>query len=207
MSAPSQMSAAIQSGQQAWIYEQFNGTTYQANAMDVQHEPIYDTVVTAAGATIAVNTSFFTNQQSKTLNQTNVQQNKQLQAPEAFTVMGINFSWLPTALLADIESVIANFALELWIGQKSYNRGPISFYNSGTGLTGAGTTSGLSVFTNGTPAKGHRHELAINIVIDNQSSFYGNLVGVATALTASGSGGTGITLIDLFDGLHARGVQ
>jgi hypothetical protein len=51
------------------------------------------------------------------------------------------------------------------------------------------------------------HELAINIVIDNQASFYGQLNGVATALTASGSGGTGATLIMLLDGLHARGVQ
>jgi hypothetical protein len=61
--------------------------------------------------------------------------------------------------------------------------------------------------TNGRQGKNDRHTLAINIVIDNQASFYGQLTGTAVVLTASGSGGTGAGLMMLLEGLHARGVQ
>jgi len=202
--------AALSSDQQSWIYSQFNGTTFQANAMDVQHEPLYDESTTAQAATIANLTQFFTNPAGKTLAQTNVTTAKRLDAPEAFAVMGINFSWLESILLADAIAVKNSFALEFWIGQKYYNRAPVSFYNAGTGLYGTLSTvaaAGNSIITNGLPAKGHRHELAINIVIDNQASFFGQLVGTPVVLTATGSGGVGATLIMLLDGLHARGVQ
>lgn len=209
---------AISSEQQGWIYSQFNGTTFQANAMDVQHEPLYDTVQAAAGATLANLTQFFTNPTAnitpiggaaapKNLAYTNVTTAKRLDAPEAFAVMGINFDWWPNVLLADAWAVSTSFSLEFWIGQKYYNRAPIPFYNSGTGIAGFTTISGASAYSNGLPAKGHRHELAINVVIDNQASFFGQIVGSPVTLTASASGGTGITLRDLFDGLHARGVQ
>jgi hypothetical protein len=200
--------STLTSDQQTWIYSQFNGTTFQANAMDVQHEPLYDEVTTAAGATIANLTQFFTNPAGKTLAQTNVTTAKRLDAPEAFAVMGINFTFLENILLADAINIGNSFALEFWIGQKYYNRAPVTFYNAGRGVyASAATVSGFSAITNGLPAKGHRHELAINIVIDNQASFFGQLVGTPVVLTASGSGGTGATLYDLLDGLHARGVQ
>lgn len=198
---------ALSSDQQAWIYGQFNGTTFQPNAMDVQHEPLYDTVTTAVGVTIANLTQFFTNPGTKTLNQTNVTTAKRLDAPEAFAVMAIKFRWLESALLADVINILNNFALEFWIGQKYYNRAPLWFYNSGGGVFGLTTISATSAYTNGVPGRNAAHELAINIVIDNQASFYGQLVGVATAMTAAASGGTGTTLQMLLDGLHARGVQ
>lgn len=198
---------ALNSEQQTWIYTQFNGTTFQANAMDVQHEPLYDENTFTAGSVISVPTQFFTNPAGKNLNQTNVTTAKRLDAPEAFAVMGINFTWQENILLADAIGITANFALELWIGQKYYNRAPCSFYNGGRGIYGSSTTSGFSVLTNGAPLKGHRHELGINIVIDNQASFYAQLTGSAYTLTASGSGGVGAILYDLLDGLHARGVQ
>jgi hypothetical protein len=198
---------ALSSDQQTWIFNQFNGTTYQANAMDVQHEPLYDTLITAAGANIVNLSQFFTSPSGKTLAQTNVTTAKKLDAPEAFTVMGINFRWLESILLADLINILNNFALEFWIGQKYYNRAPLWFYVSGGGITGLTNVSSTSAYTNGMPGKHARHELAINIVIDNQASFFGQLVGTQTALTVTGSGGTGATLIMLLDGLHARGVQ
>lgn len=198
---------ALSTDQQTWIYNQFNGTTYQANSMDVQHEPLYDTITTAAAGTIANLTQFFTNPNGKTLNQTNVTTAKKLDAPEAFTVMGIRFFVQPNILLADLITIEANFVLEFWIGQKYYNRGPLWHYNGGGGISGATTVSGTSFYTNGATGRIHMHELAINIVIDNQASFYGQLNGVATVLTAGTSGGTGATLVMLLDGLHARGVQ
>lgn len=217
---PAMMSAGsqISSEQQSWIYSQFNGTTFQANAMDVQHEPLYDTVQTAQAGTVANQTQFFTNPSAnltpiggsaapKNLAYTNVTTAKRLDAPEAFAVMGINFDWWPNILLADAVLVSTSFALEFWIGQKYYNRAPVPFYNSGTGIAGFTTISAASAYSNGWPAKGHRHELGINIVIDNQASFFGQLVGSAAVLAATANGGTGATLRMLLDGLHARGVQ
>jgi hypothetical protein len=198
---------AFSPDQQTWIMAQFNGTTYQPNAMDVQHEPLYDTLITAAGANIVNLSQFFTSPAGKTLAQTNVTTAKKLDAPEAFTVMGINFRWLENILLADLINILNNFALEFWIGQKYYNRAPLWFYASGGGIAGLSNVSSTSAYTNGWPGKAERHMLAINIVIDNQASFFGQLVGTQTALTATGSGGTGATLIMLLDGLHARGVQ
>ena len=202
--------ANLTTDQQNWIFNQFNGTTYQPNAMDVQHEPLYDENTFAAGATIANQSQFFTSPSGKTLAQTNVTTAKKLDAPEAFTVMGIAMFVRPNILLADFVTITdgaTGFCLEFWIGQKYYNRAPLWFYNPGGGITGLATTSGTSAYTNGWAAKGERHLLAINIVIDNQASFYGQLTGTAVALTASGSGGTGAGLMMLLDGLHARGVQ
>ena len=198
---------ALSTDQQNWIMTQFNGTTYQPNAMDVQHEPLYDTVTTAAGANIVNLTQFFTAPAGKTLAQTNVTTAKKLDAPEAFSVMGINFRWLENILLADLVNILNNFALEFWIGQKYYNRAPLWYYVAGGGISGFSNVSSTSFYTNGQPGKNHRHLLGINIVIDNQASFFGQLVGTQTAMTVSGSGGVGSTLIMLLDGLHARGVQ
>jgi fluoride ion exporter CrcB/FEX len=197
----------LSSGQQQFIFDQFNGTTYQPNAMDVQHEPLYDTYTAAAAATIPNNTQFFTTPSGKTINQTNVTTPKKLDAPEAFAVMGIRFKPLENILLADFVNLMSSFVLEFWIGQKYYNRGPLWHYNAGGGISGFTTQSSTSAYTNGLTGRIHMNELAINIVVDNQASFYGNLNGVPVVLTASGSGGTGATLQMLLDGLHARGVQ
>lgn len=209
MAANSNM-AAMSSDQQSWIFNQFNGTTFQPNAMDVQHEPLYDTSATSAGGTVANLTQFFTNPAGKTLAQTNVTTAKRLDAPEAFAAMGIRFYVHPTILLADLTNIfgpVTGFALEFWIGQKYYNRGPLWHYNQGGGISGFSDVAGTSAYTNGATGRIHMHELAINIVIDNQASFYGQLNGSPVVLTASGSGGTGATLMMLLDGLHARGVQ
>lgn len=193
-----------------FIQQQFNGTTYQPNSMDVQSEPLYDEITTAAGAILTPGISgsqFFANPTGKNYAQTNVIEARKLAAPEAFAVMGIKFYPTPNILLADWTAIGSNYALELWIGQKSYNRAPCQFYNSGLGTSGFTTFSSASFITNGLPGRGHAHSLEINIIIDNQASFYGNLSGTATTMTAAGSGGTGSTIYMLLDGLHARGVQ
>ena len=197
-----------------WIQNQFSGTTYQPNAMDVQHEPLYDrswnpatNAVWAAGATVTNLTQFFTtgNQTGKTLADTNVQTAKRLDAPQAFAAMGIGLWFAANTLLADLNTMIASFALEFWIGEKSYNRAPLIFYPVGGGVTGFSSAS--TALTSGMPGKNHRHELGINIVIDNQASFYCQLVGTSVTLTTTSGGGTGLNMQVILDGLHARGVQ
>lgn len=200
------------SQQQQFIFDQFNGTTYMPNQMDVQHEPIYDQLTTPQAGTIVNLTQFFTNPAGKTVNQTNVFTPKKLDAPEAFAVMAIRWFPSPDVLLADLIAVMNNFVLEFWIGNKWYNRGPLWHYNAGGGIAGdpapaAGATTPTIAWTNGNPGRPMMHELAINIVIDNQASFFGQLNGVATVLTGTAAGGTGLTQMMLLDGLHARGVQ
>ena len=198
--------------QKAWITQQFNGTTYQPNAMDVQHEPLYDTITFAAAAVISNLTQFFTSPSGKTLAQTNVTTAKRLDAPEAFAVMGIRFRVQEDILLADFIALMGGvngYVLEFWIGQKEYNRGPLWFYNAGGGVSGLSTVAAASAYTNGRTARPDSGALGVNIVIDNQASFFGQLVSCPTplTLTASTSGGTGATVQMLLDGLHARGVQ
>jgi hypothetical protein len=210
---PQIVSTEAVANQQAYIFAQFNGTTYQPNAMDVQHEPIYDTYTQTAGTgnTIPNLTQFFTNPQNKTINQTNVQRPKQLDAPEAFAVMSIRAHILENILLADLINLFNSMVLEFWIGNKWYNRGPLWHYNAGGGIAGAVSTTAnattITAWNNGTQGRNNMGTLEINIVIDNQASFYGQLNGVAVVLTAAASGGTGATIMMLLDGLHARGVQ
>lgn len=196
--------------QAARIFASFLGTTYQPNAMDVQHEPLYDTLTVAAGTNVlSANQSqaFFANPAGKTINQTNVQKPKQLDAPEAFALMCIQLHFDENILLADLRALYNNFCLEFWIGQKSYNRGPLWYYNAGGGIAGAFTTGGTSVLTNGTTGSNNKNPREINIVIDNQASFYGIFNGAQITLTAGASGGTGMVAMMLLDGFHARGVQ
>lgn len=196
--------------QAAEIFAAFTGVTYQPNAMDVQHEPLYDTLTLAAGTNVlSANQSqaFFANPSGKTINQTNVQKPKQLDAPEAFALMCIQFHVDENVLLADFLAIQDNFCLEFWIGQKSYNRGPLWYYTAGGGITGYFTTGATSVLNNGTAGSNAANPREINIVIDNQASFYGILDGAQITLATSGNGGTGLKAMMLLDGFHARGVQ
>lgn len=198
----------------SWITSQFAGSTYMPNNMDVQHEPIYDTLWDpstnapyAGGSTIPNLSKFFTEPGSKTLAQTNIQTAKRMDAPEAFAVMGIRLRWAEDILIADALSLLNNFCLEFWIGQKSYNRAPLWFYVAGGGINGFSGVATDYAFTNGLPGRNAMHALQINIVIDNQASFFGQLDGSNVVLTLASEGGTGANLMMLLDGLHARGVQ
>ena len=102
---------------------------------------------------------------------------KRLDAPEAFATMGIRLRFTEDILIADALALFNAFCLEFWIGQKSYNRAPLWFYCSGGGLAGfTGVTTSQGV-TNGLPGRNAMHALQINIVIDNQASFFGQLDG------------------------------
>ena len=197
--------------QQQLIVDSFRSETYVQNRMDVQHTPLWDTVTYAAAATITTNTSaFFTNvgpAAGKTLAGTNMTTGNRLDAPQAFSIMGIRFRWAENILLADLNSILAGFALNFVLGQKSYNQGPLYYYNSGGGIDGFTTRSDSSVYTNGQPSRAAAHTIAIPIVIENQMNFSAELVGANFVLAAAGAGGTGAVFQLLLDGLYARGVQ
>lgn len=195
--------------QQAYILNEFNGQTYEPNKMDVQHTPLYDTVaITAATGTITTQSSqYFVNVAGKTIAQTNVQTSKKLDAPEAFTIKSFRWFYQQNILLADLYAVLAGGALEFIIGNKVYQRGPLWVYNAGGGIFAITNISSASLYNNGTPGRNAMHLLAINVVIDNQASFYAQLNTTGITLTAAASGGTGVTSQLVLDGLYARGVQ
>ena len=228
--------------QQQMILDAFSTETYVANRIDVQHEPIWDTIGYSNGATVAAgfynatgypigfsgnyptghvsgnadaittNTSqLFVNLGSasgKTAAQCGtLATSKRLDAPEAFAIFGFRFFWNESISFYDIEFILNNFCLQFIIGQKPYNTGPLRFYQSGGGISGFSSNSSTQFLTNGVPGREAMHKLAIPLVIENQASFYGQLLGNNYTVQTSTSGGQGVQLQLVLDGLHARGVQ
>ena len=201
--APSNLSA-----QQQFILESFNSVVYVANRMDIQDTPLYDSVSIPAGSNLTLNASFlFTNvgpQSGKTLALTNMSQPQKLNAPEAFAIFGFSFRYSENISLLDLYNILNGFCFEFWLGQKNYQRGPLWYYNAGGGIYGTLTTTQTSVLNNGMPGRSDMHRLGINIVLENQMSFYGDLQGNQYTLNASGNG---IFYQMVLRGLYARGVQ
>ena len=197
--------------QQAWIMTQFNGQTYEPNRMDVQDTPLYDTVSFDPSDTITTVASvLFSNIQGKSLGQTNMNESRRLNAPEAFTIMSYRFYWQQDVLLADLYAILlgpAACVLEFVLGNKNYQRGPLWLYEPGGGPLLFSTSSSVDFIGNGLPGRGHMNKIAINLVIDNQASFFAQLNTTGVALTAAASGGTGFNYQLVLSGLYARGVQ
>jgi hypothetical protein len=197
--------------QQQMILNEFNGQTYEPNRMDVQDTPLYDTVSFAAGTTITTAASYmFVNVQGKTVAQTNVQNSKKLDAPEAFTIKSYRFYWQQNVLLADLYAILVGAGasvLEFYIGNKVYQRGPLWNYAPGGGPVAFSTGTGFQMINNGWQGRSEMNRIAINVVIDNQASFFAQLNTTGIALTTSGAGGTGFTYQLMLSGLYARGVQ
>lgn len=195
----------------ALITNAFNHQVYDLNNMDVQHMQLYDTITIAASGTVSSNTvSFFSNvgpQSNKTVAQTNIATPRQLQTPQAFSIMAFRIRWSENILLADLLLLINNLDFEFFIGQKIYQQAPIWNFNAGGGIYGISDVATTSVLTNGYPGREAMHRLNIPLVIDNTAQFYGQLNGTPQTLTASGSGGTGLTIQLLLDGFYARGIQ
>jgi len=195
--------------QQKFILESFNSVVYVENRMDIQDTPLYDTVVLAAstGTITPLTTALFTNvgpASGKTLALTNMTQSQKLNAPEAFAVFGFSLRYSENISLLDLYNILNGFCFEFFIGnQKCYQRGPIWYYNAGGGIYGT-TTLATSILNNGMPGRSEMHRLGINVVLENQMSFSGDLQGNNYTLNAAG---TGLTIQAVLRGLYARGVQ
>lgn len=197
--------------QQQMIVEAFNSEVYVQNRMDVQHTPLYDKVTVAVATAVTnINTTFFTNvgpASNKTVADTNMSQSQRLAAPEAFSIFGFRLRWAENILLADLITLLNNFCLEFYLGQKVYQRAPLWHFNAGGGISAFTTKTDAAIYVNGIPHREAMHKLAIPIVIENQMTFFAQLQGTTFTTTAAGSGGTGLNLTLLLDGFYARGVQ
>lgn len=201
--------ASAISQQQAFIIESFRGQIYISDELDVQDTPVYDTDTYAAGQTINTpNSQFFSNVESnsgKTYAQTNMQENRRLAAPEAFSVFGIRLGFSEDILRSDLQTFLNSWAYEFWLGQKNYSRANIRHYSSGWGIAGYTTRTAESFYTNGLPGRGSMNLIMVKLVIANQMSFYAQLTGAASQTLSSS--GNGLILLNELVGLYARGVQ
>lgn len=191
------------------ITSAFNHQIYDLNNMDVQHMQLYDTITIAASGTVSQNTvSFFSNvgpQSGKTEALTNIATPRQLQTPQAFSIMSTRLRWAENILLADLYTVLGNFAYKFWIGGKFYQEAPLWIFAAGGGIYCF--NSSATVASNGLPDRAGMNRLNIPLVIDNTAQFYGEFVGTPQTLTSSGSSGTGATFQLVLDGFWARGIQ
>jgi hypothetical protein len=206
---------------QATIQAAFNNQVFAQDMVDVQHTPVYDTVTTAANTALTeANSAFFTTVGSgsgKGLNQTNMTQPGRLVAPEAFAIFSYRLRWNENILFADALSLVNNFAWQFSINIKAYQLAPIWNFAAGGGLDSRGlitsTTAGLTQVTNltsttnGSPTREAILRLAITLSIENQVNFAAQLRGTSFTTTASASGGTGVIITALLDGLYARAIQ
>jgi hypothetical protein len=194
--------------QQMFVMNAFRGQPYLVDQLDVQDEPLYDTLTFNPGDTITVNTAqWFTSvgpQSNKSLVQTNLTETRHLVAPEAFSVFGIRLLPNENILGSDWENILQGFIFQFWFNSKAFNTGGIRHYAAGMGTYAVTTRTAESWYSNGFPSLSSGHLLQLPLVITNLLSFYAALFGNNYQLNAAG---TGLVFICELVGLHARAVM
>jgi hypothetical protein len=195
-------------GYQQAIAESFAPSINVTNVIDVQHTPLYDTVLITPPAVINQNTSlFFTNVgplavPPKDLGTTNVTQSQMLPAPQVFSVRALRLRIAETILRADMDTILNQFSLEFWLSDKCYQRAPLWYFPAAGGIAGFSTNFvGDTAYTNGLASYESLRPLEIPLVIESLSRFYADFVG-----TAFGPAGV-CTFQLLLDGFYGRQVQ
>ncbi len=217
--------AAMLTDQQAYITQQFQSQVYIQDMMDVQDEPIYDTIsFVTSGVINSTTASWFSNvgdgaplylaaTVNKTLAQTNMTRNNTLIAPEAQAVFQHRIKFnenvdprdilAMTGALVAAGSQISGFAYQYKMGTKEYQTGPLIDYAGGGGIYFTGTTDAQSYLSLGMPCATCAEALSVSLVIENEESFKSNLIG--NAYTVLGANGVSMKL-ELM-GLHARPIR
>lgn len=194
------------SQQQSMIMEAFRAEEYIKDQMDVQAEPIYDTIslnladIIAQGGT---NAQFFRNIANKTLNLTNMTEQGQLMNPEALAIFAYRFYLDPRNSVVDSEEVLAGFAFQFTMGRKPYQTIPLWMIPQGGGLDVQGCCGDDTVVHNGRPTKEAIRPIAITLVLEQGVNFVGDLIGPNYTIDSV----DGFIMQANLDGLHARGIQ
>lgn len=192
------------SQQQSMIMEAFRAEEYIKDQMDVQAEPVYDTIELVTGNVIAqggTNAQYFVNIDNKTLNLTNMTERGQLMNPEALAIFAYRFYLDPRNTVLDCEEVLAGFAFQFTMGRKPYQTIPLWMIPQGGGLDLQGCCDGCVVH-NGRPTKEAIRPIAITLVLEQGVRFVADLIGPDYTI----DGATFKSQANL-DGLHARGIQ
>ena len=193
------------SQQQNMIMEAFRAEEYIKDQMDVQAEPVYDTISLNAADTIAQGSTtaqYFKNIQNKTLNLTNMTESGQLMNPEALAIFAYRYYLDPRNEVLDCENVLAGFAFVFTMGRKPYQTIPLWMIPQGGGLDLQGCCDSCIVH-NGRPTKEAIRPIAITLVLEQGVNFVADLIGPNYVIDATQGF---ISQVNL-DGLHARGIQ
>jgi hypothetical protein len=193
------------SQQQNMIMEAFRAEEYIKDQMDVQAEPVYDTITLAAADVISeggTNAVFFKNIQNKTLNLTNMTESGQLMNPEALAIFCYRFYVDPRNEVLDVENVLAGFAGVFYMGRKAYQTIPLWMIPQGGGIDLQGCCD-TCVVHNGRPTKEAIRPIAITLVLEQGVNFHADLEGPNYTIDAT----QGFIMQWNNDGLHARGIQ
>lgn len=223
--APGPLDMGALTPQQAYIMQAFQSQVYIQNQMDVQDEPIYDTLSFITTQAINPTTaSWFTSvgdaaplygtaTVNKTLAQTNMSKNSTLVAPEAQAIyqyrLQFNENIDPRDMLALTGAKVADgtqttgFAFVFKMGTKEYQTGPIINYAAGGGIYFTGTADTQSYLQNGMPCANCSESLSVNLVIENEETFKANLIGNAYTVL----GAAGVSIKCMLMGLHARPIR
>ena len=194
------------SQQQNMIMEAFRAEEYIKDQMDVQAEPIYDTISLAVNDIMSqgsTNNVFFKNIQNKTLNLTNMTESGQLMNPEALAIFAYRFFLDPRNSVVDCEEVMAAFAFVFYMGRKAYQTVPLWQIPQGGGLDLQGCCDDCIVH-NGRPTMDAVRRIAITLVLEQGVNFHGDLEGGPNYTIQSPDG---FIMQANLDGLHARGIQ
>ncbi len=212
-STMSQNASGKYTAQQWYTISAFRSQTYIQDQVDVQHEPIYDTIrLTTPTTTLnSTNNLFFDNVGSasaKGIDQTNLTQQRVLQAPQALAIFNYRIYVNPQMTVADIVT-LTELAYRFQLGEKFYQTAPVYMTPQGGGIAGASNQSFVAVtsgqtFTNGWPSQNAVRMLALTLVIENNANFVAFLVGGQLPYTFTS---TVLRVQNVLDGLHARGIQ
>ena len=153
---------------------------------------------------------------------TNMPNSGQFNPPRCLVLQRLGFYFEPTMLLADMILFGSNAYFEFRIDDKIFFEGLIPFHPAGMGFYGSSTDQSTGVFTNGFPtphaarsfgnyskyiAPMQNFSLTITFPSVLPMSTNGTSVGGAPTLTAATSGGAGLNVVVLMDGLTDRSVQ
>ena len=188
-----------------------DNNTLMGNVVDRGPWIFYDTQTIAAGASSGTSLQPFSVPISgtKTKLSTNMTKSNQLPPPQRFLLRSLGFYFSATTILADQAAFIGACYFEFRIDQKIYHEGLLEFFPAGIGLTGASDKNNEGVWTNGTPSLIARRDFGkfSRLIGDNQVFTCTIVFPTAITATAAGSGGAGIDLIVIMDGILDRSVQ
>lgn len=169
--------------------------------MIVEKGWLYDTVRIASGAAInETSTKGFVNVIGKTQGETNLRKQRELDAPQMFSLFNIGVYISSGITRADADALANDFALRVNIAGYPKFLAPLICFPAAGGIFGFinGAASAERMFSNGFPTQESRQTLDPPCLIESGVTFETDLVG--TAFNATGA----FVIKYIFTGLHAR---
>jgi hypothetical protein len=218
---------AAMTPQQAYIVQKFQSQVYIQDQMDVQDEPIYDTVAFLTGQSINTTSCtwftsvgpgaplFLTSTVNKSLANSNMTKSQTLIAPEAQAIFQYRIQFNENIDARDILSLTGaniaaalgtlptGFAYSFSMGTKAYQTGFLTNYAAGAGIYFTGTADSQSYLQNGEPCAPCAESVSVNLVIENEESFSATLLGNPYVVL----GASGVVMKNQLMGLHARPIR